>query len=213
MKIKKLLCVLLALLLSVCASCAFIGEEGSTTDNSDQNGTDAPATDAERLAYYENLVTSLQAEILAIKAELHATKTEYENRIEEMESEKNDTAQQAEFTYTVSGNSVTVTAYNGKSVSVQIPALIDGKAVTAIGDKTFLNNTTVQSVVIPEGVKTVGWFAFSGCVSLGAVSLPSSVESISYGAFENCNRALTVFCPAGSYAESYARSYGIATAN
>ena len=210
---KTAICLVLAFALTLCAGCALIGEEEPVTDGGGQGGTQTPATDADRLTYYENLVTQLQAELLAVKAEMQAAKTEYENRIDQLESETSTIPEACAFTYSVSGDGVTITAYTGKDVNVQIPSQIDGRAVTAIADKAFLNHSTVQSIVVPEGVRTVGWFAFSGCVSLGAVSLPASVETISYGAFENCNRALTVFCRTGSYAEQYARSYGIATAS
>lgn len=210
---KKLLCVFLAFTLTVCTGCAIIGEDEAVTDQPSDTQGGTLTDDAERIAYYEALVEQLQSELLAVKSELFETKTEYEERIAELEASTSTTPEAIDFTYTVSENKVTVTAYSGSNVNVQIPSTIDGKPVTAVGDKAFLNNTTVQSVVIPEGVKTIGWFAFSGCIALGAVSMPSSVESISYGAFENCPQALTVFCPTGSYAESYARSYGIATAN
>ncbi len=174
---------------------------------SDQASSDAVA----RIAYYEELVAALQEEVLAMKAELFATKTEYEKRIAELEASKEEQTKNDDFTYTVSSNGVTVIGYKGDALSVQIPSMIDGRPVIAIGDRAFSGNTKVQSVTVPDGVVTVGWFAFSGCVSLGAVTLPASVSSISYGTFENCPSSLTVFCPAGSYAQKYAQSYGIAT--
>lgn len=238
MKWKKTLCTCLALMAVTCSGCGW--EAGSNADQSTttdpygsstgqtttvtpqgsgttkgEGQTDAPDEDASKLAYYEKLVGELQAELLAMKAELFETRTEYEERIAELEAGKNekDEPQTKAFTYTVSGDSVTITAYTGSDVHVQIPSTIDGKSVTALGDKVFMNNKKVESVVVPEGVKTVGWFAFSGCISLSAVSMPASVESISYGAFENCPASLTVFCPSDSYAAKYAKSYGIATAN
>ena len=170
-------------------------------------------TAVDRLAYYEELVGGLKGELLAVKAELFAVRSEYEDRLSALESVASGSVASSEFTYTVSNGSVTITAYRGSAINVQIPSSIDGKPVCAIADRAFLNHTAVQTIVIPEGVETVGWFAFSGCVSLGMVSMPSSVNSIAYGAFENCPSALTVFCPRGCYAESYAKSYGIVTSN
>ena len=223
MKWKKTLCACLALMLVSCSGCSIQAGDGTeqttnkpTYENSGttmQNPDQMPNSDADKLAYYEKLVGELQADLLAMQSELFATKTEYEERIAELEAEKNGeaTPQTKDFTYTVSENSVTVTGYKGSSVRVEIPSVIEGRNVVAIGDKVFQNNKKVQSIVVPEGVKTIGWFAFSGCISLGAVTMPASVESISYGAFENCPSSLTVFCPSDSYAWQYAKSYGIAT--
>ena len=99
-------------------------------------------TDAEKLAYYEKLVGELQADLLAMQSELFETKAEYEEIIAELEAEKNrdETPQTKDFTYTVSGNAVTITGYQGSSVRVEIPSVIDGKNVVAIGDRTFQNH-------------------------------------------------------------------------
>lgn len=212
MRCKKVLCIFMVLVTVLCTGCSIVGGDDQDPDQTNET-TSNSTTDADRVAYYEQLVSQLQSELLAVKSELFASKTEYEERIAELEAATKTEPAAKDFTYTVKGDRVTVTAYNGSAVNVQIPATIDGKPVVAVGDRAFLNNKTVQSIVLPEGVETVGWFAFSGCISLGAVSVPSSVESISYGAFENCPQALTVFCPKGSYAESYAKSYGIATVN
>lgn len=182
----------------------------NVTENTQKEET---TPEEDRLAYYEELVTALKGEILAVKAELFATKSEYNGRLTELESIASGNVTSSEFTYLVSGGKVTITAYLGNAINVQIPSSIDGMPVYAIADRAFLNHTSVQSIVIPEGVQTVGWFAFSGCVSLGMVALPASVVSIAYGAFENCSSALTVFSPKGCYAEAYAKSYGIATSN
>ena len=156
------------------------------------------------------MVNDLQAEVLAVKTELFMAKSEYDARLAELEAQKELSAVGIPFAYAVAENGVTITAYTGNDVNVAIPASVDGKPVIAIGDKAFLNNKTVQSITLPEGVKSIGWFAFSGCISLGAIRMPSSVEAIAYGAFENCPTSLTVFSPKGSYAERYAQSYGIA---
>ena len=210
MRLKQILCLLLLVLVLWGVGC------GTTlTDRADEgNESDSPQTqtnaeDAARLAYYEQMVNDLQAEVLAMKAELFSAKSEYEARLAELESKGEQTAGKLPFTYSVADSGVTITAYTGTDVNVAIPATIDGKPVVAIGDKAFLNNKTVQSVVVPEGVKEIGWFAFSGCIALGAINLPASISSISYGAFENCPQALTVFSPKDSYAQRYAQSYGI----
>ena len=209
-RLKQILCLLMLVLVLWGVGCGTtlisqpnVGEEGGAS-------TQAGGEDAARLAYYEQMVNDLQAEVLAVKTELFMAKAEYDARLAELEAQKEASPVGILFTYAVSESGVTITAYTGNDVNVAIPAAIDGKPVVAIGDKAFLNNKTVQSITLPEGVKSIGWFAFSGCISLGAICLPSSVEAIAYGAFENCPTSLTVFSPNGSYAERYAQSYGIA---
>lgn len=208
---KRFVCILLVLCALMGVACAAREENAPIAEEQGTTTEDSQGEDDARLAYYEQLVGSLQSEILAMKAELFSIKSDYEARIAELEAERDAAEQLRAFTYTVSGEGVTITGYKGRAINVEIPEAIDGKQVIAIADRAFYANTTLQSVRIPSGVKTLGWFVFSGCISLGAVHIPSSVESISYGAFENCPRTLTVYAPKGSYAAQYAASYGIAT--
>ncbi len=115
----------------------------------------------------------------------------------------------ADFQFLVVDGRATLNAYIGKGTAVEVPATYQGCPVVAIADRAFENKTRVQSVILPSGIETIGWFAFSGCVALRDVTLPDSVRSISYGAFLNCNSAMVIRCSAGSYAEQYAKSYGI----
>jgi hypothetical protein len=60
-------------------------------------------------------------------------------------------------------------------------------------------NTTLLSVVIPEGVKAVG--GFKDCIALRSVTLPSSVTTISgayeRGAFSDCTGLASIVLPEG----------------
>jgi hypothetical protein len=88
------------------------------------------------------------------------------------------------FTYVVNGASITITDYPEWAVgSVSIPASINGKPVTAIGNAAFEECQSLTSVTIPEGVTTVGDSAFGYCLSLQSISLPSSLTSIGDYAF------------------------------
>ena len=177
---------------------------------SDQIALDAAQTRAD---YYEGLVDTLQQEVLALKAQLYTSKVEYESKLAELKGNGTSSLDPSEvqFEYTVTNGVATLTAYRGEETEVRIPNTLGGYPVASIADKAFENNTKLSSVTIPAGVSKIGWFAFSGCVFLTDVTLPASLQSIDYGAFENCSSALTVRCPSGSYAQQYARSYGLRT--
>ena len=221
-------CVLCALLVG----CAPIGEgaqsntqaqknpsastEG-TVENS-QTGSQSPILSLEeaqtRLAYYEGLVAQLQEDLLSAQAELYTKTVAYEERIEALLAGTVGTEKPSEesfFEYRIENERAIVTSYTGSATEVRIPASLGGYAVGAIADSAFANNTHIASVTVPASVTSIGWFAFSGCVFLTDVTLTASLQSIAYGAFENCSAALTLRCPNGSYAQQYARSYGLRT--
>lgn len=119
----------------------------------------------------------------------------------------------ASLDFSVSGGQITVTRCtltHGASGCVTVPARVGGLPVTHIAEGAF-RDTDVTSVMLPDTVTEIGWFAFSGCARLCSVTLPASVTDIGYGAFDGCP-LLTVTVRPGSYAEQWARSYGIPTA-
>lgn len=231
MKRTVAVCLIFCALLCGCQKDAGTADLGNDTPIKDEQqnatggGTAGEDTggDATRLAYYEQLVSDLQAEILNLKTVIYANRVEYESKLEALQTGNNETAPPPEeeppsadsessrqFRYTVTDGKATLTAYVGRDLRVTVPSEIDGYPVTAIGDRCFFENITLTEVSIPTSVTEIGWFAFSGCVALKAVEMPVSVTSISYGAFENCDAQMTVICPSGSYAERYAQSYGLA---
>lgn len=88
-----------------------------------------------------------------------------------------------------------ITEYMGNDASVNIPATIDGKSVTAIGVGAFQGNTKITSVSLPNTVTQIGQEAFADCTSLSSVSLPASLEQIGIGAFYNCTSLTSVTVP------------------
>lgn len=115
------------------------------------------------------------------------------------------------FSYTRSGETVTVTGYSGEDADLVIPTMIDGYAVTAIADNAFASDK-IKSVVIPEGVVRIGWFAFAECPSLESVTIPASVTGIGYSAFPSKLSPVTIYCHQDSFAQKYAESYGLSYA-
>ena len=73
------------------------------------------------------------------------------------------------YNYTVKEDgSVEITNYKGDSAEAQIPAEVDGKQVTSIGNLAF-NNSSITSVTIPASIKSIGAEAFDECSSLAKI--------------------------------------------
>ena len=79
-----------------------------------------------------------------------------------------------------------ITAYNGNSETLNIPAELDGVSVTKIGDKAFSYCRSLTSVTIPDSVTSIGDGAFSSCNGLTSVTLPDSVTEMGANPFTLC---------------------------
>lgn len=80
--------------------------------------------------------------------------------------------------------------------------------ITSIGEWAFAGCKCMESIYLREGVTSIGGWAFNGCKSLNSITIPNSVTSIDSFAFSGCT-SLTIYAPAGSYAERYAYSNNI----
>ena len=95
--------------------------------------------------------------------------------------------------YKIKGNEVTITYCDKKTSGVlTIPASIEGKPVTSIGDFAFRGCRSLKSITIPDGVTSIKTGAFSGCTSLTSITIPDSVISIGDRAFKWCNSMQTI---------------------
>ena len=168
----------------------------------------------------ETIKNNYQAELESLKVKINnqselinsiiglENKENSDNEASIPEEEDSETVTKPEFEYIKENEGITITAYNGKSKSVQIPDTIDGLPVLKIGKRAFAE-AAIKSVTLPSSCKTVDWFAFYGCYSLSTVYAPIGIESIEYGAFDSCSKSLTIYCERNSYAEKYAKSFGI----
>ena len=124
-------------------------------------------------------------------------------------------------------NTVSIGGYKGKDSCVVIPEKIAKYSVTEIADNAFKYDKSIVSVVIPEGVTFISWWAFEECVNLETITIPSTLKEIGMDAFSGCRKLkeihlpealttidnsafsgckkLTIYAPAGSYAEEYAK--------
>lgn len=205
---KKLITIIFAFIITLgCCSCSF-----------DKN-TDIPKENEE---YLEKIVL-LQSELSKLN-EKHNEYVESSNvRLEllskEIEALKKEGAedktedkpsqdQKKEFLYDTDGEAAILTGYVGGDTILVIPIHIDGYPVIKIGEKA-LSSSKLTTVIISEGVKEIDWFAFYNSPFLVNVTIPKSVTKIGYSAFEGCSSSITIYCERGSYAHSYAQSFGI----
>ena len=92
-----------------------------------------------------------------------------------------------DFSYTDNGSTITITGYSDSGASaVEIPATINGKPVTAIGDWAFFDRDAITSISIPPSVTSIGNYAFNGCSRLPSLAIPAGVTSIGFSAFYRC---------------------------
>lgn len=88
-----------------------------------------------------------------------------------------------------------------------IPQEVNGYAITAIGKNAFLDNSTIEKLVLPEGIKIIGAYAFKNCSNLAQIDFPSSLESISTYAFADCTSLTAIEVKEGTKSiSSYAFS-------
>jgi hypothetical protein len=143
------------------------------------------------------------AEIAALQEQLDA--------LSSPQTKPDALAENLTFYYRAEAEGAVITGYSGNAALLRVPEVLDGLPVVAIGEHAF-EKAGFTAVILPECVSSIGWFAFYECPRLVSVTIPASVTSIGYAVFDGCG-ALTLHCPAGSYAEGYARSYGIPCRN
>jgi len=79
-----------------------------------------------------------------------------------------------------------------------INTVIIGDGVTNIGDGAFEDCSNLTSVTIPSSLNIIGITSFMNCSSLNNITLPTCINEIQGGAFYGC-RNLTIDCRMESY--------------
>ena len=102
---------------------------------------------------------------------------------------------ESDYTYNaLDDGTIEITGYSGSAENIVIPAQIDGKSVTRIGNNAF-EKSSAKEIVIPDSVTEIGSQAFSGCGKLTGVSIPNSVTMIRDRAFFDCNSLASITIP------------------
>ena len=90
-----------------------------------------------------------------------------------------------------------ITGYNGSDTTVVIPAEIDGKTVTSIGERAFRYKVNLRSVELPDSITRLGKSAFESCIVLNSINLPEGITRIERAVFEDCDKLTGIKLPSG----------------
>ncbi len=91
---------------------------------------------------------------------------------------------------------IVITGYSGYDSVLEIPAVLDGYAVEAIGDWAFVDCDFLVEVTIPEGVTELGYGSFWNCAMLEHVSVPETLSSLGEWSFNGCICLTDITLPA-----------------
>ncbi len=80
--------------------------------------------------------------------------------------------------------------------------------VLHIGKSSFFSCVKIVSINIPTSIESIEEGTFASCFSLEKVTIPGPVTQIAPDAFQSCPK-ITIYTPAGSYAETFAKENGI----
>jgi len=97
--------------------------------------------------------------------------------------------------YEIKDDEVTITGCDKKaSGTIIIPATIEGKTVTSIGEEALVICTNLKSIIIPDSVTSIGKSAFMHCSNLTSITFGknSKLTSIGVMTFGGCSRLSTV---------------------
>ena len=111
-----------------------------------------------------------------------------------------ETGTYGDLTYTVlEDGTVEITDCDESATEVEIPAEIDGMAVTSIAGGitggAFAYCDALTSITIPDGVTSIGFGAFAYCGSLPSITIPDGVTNLEDGAFKNCESLEIITIP------------------
>ena len=90
-----------------------------------------------------------------------------------------------------------------------------GKSIETVEDDVFNSDSSLESVVFPEGTKSIGTLVFWGTSSIKSITIPASVTEITeYFYFvDNCNPDVEIHTPKGSKAEEVAKAMQLKVVN
>ena len=114
----------------------------------------------------------------------------------------------ASYTYTDTGEGITINHIDTTNSSIAIPSTIDDKPVTRLDDKVCAYNESIKIVELPETITEIGREAFVECTNLKTINIPSSVTSIGARCFDLCSSLTEIYIPDNTETIGYYAFYG-----
>lgn len=100
-----------------------------------------------------------------------------------------------DLTYAINDDgTVTITGYTGSAWGLILPAELDGRKVTAIGERSFFMSEII-GIQLPETITKIGNSAFQSCDNLKEIMLPEGLTEIEGLAFNGCQSLKSVHLP------------------
>lgn len=90
---------------------------------------------------------------------------------------------------------IIVVGYNGPSMNVKIPPIIDGGNVIAISEGAFYGRGNVSSITLPDSIREIGRAAFSSCPNLTSIKFGEGVKELPHSVLRNCKVLKEVILP------------------
>ena len=87
----------------------------------------------------------------------------------------------------INNERVMLTGWEGEGTVVKVPATLNGRSVTNIARRAFLNDSVITGIDFSEAtnLETIGMYAFSGCSALTSpIVFAESIQTIGDSAFE-----------------------------
>jgi len=101
-----------------------------------------------------------------------------------------------DLTYDATGDTVIITdCAKDAAGDLVIPKIIEGKPVTSIELRSFINCRGLTSITIPDSVITIEGYAFAGCYGLTNITIPDNVTSIGDSVFGGCINLTSITIP------------------
>ena len=128
------------------------------------------------------------------------------------EDEERETFTSGDYEYALlDDGTVEIAGYKGSADLLAIPAELDGKTVTAIGDSAFFFCFSLTSVSIPDSVEQIGANPFRTCSALKTISVSPEhpyFATIDGVLFRKADKTLISY-PAGINSSTYTIPQGI----
>lgn len=129
------------------------------------------------------------------------SRTEPDRRLYAQWAAQNDAA---EFTFTVSNGTATVTGWQGSGERLVLPDTLGGAPVVEIAAGAF-TNAACREIILPDTLRRIEPGAFTGC-AVESLTLFDNLQTVSDYAFEGCTALRTLHINAAT-APVYSGSY------